>query len=69
MGQSRKAWFDRLPKAVKAFGYTQCQTDHTTFIKFSPAGNRAILIVSVDDIILTGDDCDEIHKLKDFLAK
>ena len=37
-------------------GYRQSQGDHTFFIKHSISGGVAILIVYVDDIIITGDD-------------
>ncbi|KAJ4703138.1 Retrovirus-related Pol polyprotein from transposon TNT 1-94 [Melia azedarach] len=67
--QSPRAWFDRFTKAIKGFGYNQCQADHTMFIKQSFAGRKAILIVYVDDIILTGDHEEETLKLKEFLAK
>lgn len=67
--QSPRAWFDRFTKVVKRVGYDQCQTDHTMFVKHSPSGKKAILIVYVDDIILTGDHNEEIQKLKSFLAK
>lgn len=50
-------------------GYTQYQSDHILFVKNSVIGKRVILIVYVDDIILTGDHNEEISKLKDFLAK
>lgn len=67
--QSPRAWFDKFTRAVKKFGYDQCQTDHTMFVKHSSSGKKAILIVYVDDIILTGDHDEEILKLKRFLAK
>ncbi|CAN1132933.1 Retrovirus-related Pol polyprotein from transposon TNT 1-94 [Linum perenne] len=66
--QSPRAWFDRFTKAVKSADYYQCQTDHTMFIKCTKSGKRAILIVYVDDIIITGDALDEIQKLKKYLA-
>ncbi|KAK4860449.1 hypothetical protein QYF36_024063 [Acer negundo] len=52
--QSARAWFDRFTKAIKKHGYSQEQADHTLFTKFSPTGQVAILIVYVDDIIVTG---------------
>jgi len=66
--QSPRAWFERFGKAVKGHGYTQSQADHTMFYKHSKEGKIAILIVYVDDIILTGDDLDELKRLKNVLA-
>jgi hypothetical protein len=50
------------------FGYKQSHADHTMFIKRSN-GKIAILIVYVDDIIMTGDDVNEIVSLKALLAQ
>ncbi|KAL5758013.1 hypothetical protein ACOSP7_020624 [Xanthoceras sorbifolium] len=66
--QSPRAWFERFTKAVKRFGYTQCQADHTLFVHHA-TGVITILIVYVDDIIMTGNSEEEIQKLKSFLAK
>ena len=67
--QSPRTWFERFTKAVKRYEYLQCQTDHTLFVKHSPKGKITIFIVYVDDIILTGNCDEEIHKLKRILAK
>lgn len=67
--QLSRAWFDRFSKAVKRFGYTQCQADHTLFIKQLGRGESSILIVYVDDIVLIGDFLEEMKRLKNFLAK
>ncbi|KAL5750189.1 hypothetical protein ACOSP7_024792 [Xanthoceras sorbifolium] len=67
--QSPRAWFERFTKAVKRYGYSQCQTDHTSFVKHSPGGKITILIINVDDIILTGNYEEEMQKMKVFLAK
>ncbi|KAK2986110.1 hypothetical protein RJ640_024609 [Escallonia rubra] len=40
------------------------QADHTMFTRHSTDGKIAILIVYVDDIILTGDDIAELERLK-----
>ncbi|TYK26078.1 Retrovirus-related Pol polyprotein from transposon TNT 1-94 [Cucumis melo var. makuwa] len=45
-------------------GYSQGHSDHTLFTKASKTGKIAILIVYVDDIVLTGDDQTEISQLK-----
>lgn len=65
--QSPRAWFDRFMKAIKKHGYAQAQADHTLFFKHN--GDKvAILIVYVDDIILTGDDVEELARIKAGLA-
>ena len=67
--QSPRAWFGRFTAAMKKMEFKQSQGDHTLFIKKSRNGKITILIVYVDDIIVTGDDLEEIEKLKKQLAK
>ncbi|KAH9704751.1 hypothetical protein KPL70_011593 [Citrus sinensis] len=67
--QSPRAWFERFGKVIKRYGYIQSQADHTMFYKHSNDGKIVILIVYVDDIVLTGDDYDELAKLKKKLAE
>ena len=67
--QSPRAWFERFGKVVKRLGYIQSQADHTLFYKHSANNKIAILIVYVDDIILTGDDSLELKNLREKLAK
>jgi len=64
-----RAWFDRFTKTVAQYGYSQCQANHILFVKTSPEKEIAILIVYVDDIILTGDYEEELVRLKKLLAK
>lgn len=49
-------------------GYRQCQADHTLFIKQQDTKVTA-LIVYVDDIVVTGSDCEEITRLKSNLSR
>ena len=67
--QSPRAWFDKFAKSVRKQGYTQCQADHTLFVKFSSKKKIVVLIVYVDDIILTGDYEEELSGMKKHLAK
>ncbi|KAL5812132.1 hypothetical protein ACOSQ3_027082 [Xanthoceras sorbifolium] len=66
--QSSRAWFEKFTKAVKRFGYTKCQAGHTLFVHHA-TGFITILILYVDDMIMTGNSEEEIQKLKPFLAK
>ena len=50
-------------------GYTQCQADHTLFLRTSQEEKISLLIVYVDDIILSRNDEEELQKLKKQLAQ
>ena len=66
--QSPQAWFDRFTQAIQQHDYKQVQTDHTLFHK--TIGKKiTILIVYVDDIIVTGNDEVEIGRIKQRLAQ
>ncbi|KAE8672566.1 G patch domain-containing protein TGH [Hibiscus syriacus] len=67
--QSPMAWFDRFAKAMTQNGFKQSQADHTLFRKITLSGKITLLIVYVDDMIITGSDIEEIEKLKMNLAK
>lgn len=56
--------FNVLEKAIRRHCYCQSQVNHTMFYKHSEEGKIDILIVYVDDIILTGDDNVELERLK-----
>ena len=43
--QSPRAWFERFTRVIQQQGYSQCQTDHTLFVKKSGGGKLSILIV------------------------
>lgn len=66
--QSPRAWFDRFRQAMLKMGYSQSNADHTLFFKCG-MNKISILIVYVDDIVITGDDIEEITRLKSHLAK
>jgi Reverse transcriptase (RNA-dependent DNA polymerase) len=66
--QSPRAWFERFCSAMKKYEYSQSESDHTLFYR-KRCGKITILIIYVDDIIIIGDDQDEIKKLQGRLCK
>jgi hypothetical protein len=52
---------------MKKYGFTQSNSDHTLFLK-RQQGKVTALIIYVDDIIITGDDREEISRLQGQLA-
>ena len=65
--QSPRAWFGRLSLAMRKYGFQQSNSDHTLFLKCRQA-KITILIVYVDDMIITGNDTEEVVKLQKQLA-
>ncbi|CAJ2640890.1 unnamed protein product [Trifolium pratense] len=66
--QSPRAWFGRFTKVMVGLGFKQSQGDHTLFVKHSKSGGVTVLLVYVDDIIVTGDNEEEQQMLSQHLA-
>lgn len=65
--QSPRAWFGRFSSAMKKYGYRQSDSDHTLFLKHRQDKVTA-LIVYVEDMIITGNDVEEISMLQKQLS-
>jgi hypothetical protein len=57
--QAPRAWFQRFASVVTAAGFSASAHDPALFVHTSPRG-RIILLLYVDDMIITGDDADFI---------
>ena len=66
--QSLRAWFGRFSNAMKNYGYQQSDSDHTLFLKHNQ-GKITVLIIYVDDMVITGNDVMEIQTLEERLSK
>ena len=53
---------------MRAFGYRQSNLDHTLFLK-KQHGKITTLIVYVDDMVVTGNDPEEIKVLQNYLYR
>ena len=67
--QSPRAWFGKFTKIMKLLEYRQCNGDHTLFFQYSSAQGITILIVYVDDIIITENNTAEAKRLEDHMLK
>ena len=61
--QSPRAWFGRFTDVMKKYRHKQSNSDHTLFLK-KRDGKITCLIIYVDVMIITGDDEEEMEKLK-----
>jgi hypothetical protein len=52
---------------MRKYGFQQSNSDHTLFLK-RRQGKITALIIYVDDMIITGDDSEEIYRLEKHLA-
>ncbi|KAH9785453.1 retrovirus-related pol polyprotein from transposon RE1 [Citrus sinensis] len=52
--QAPRAWFDRLRKALLQWGFQNSKADSSLFIKHE-SGGIVVVLVYVDDILITGD--------------
>jgi len=66
--QASREWFATLSIFFIFAGYTQSMNDHSLFINYSERSFTTILVY-VDDIILAGNDKEEIDQIKQALNK
>ena len=59
--QEPRAWFEKFRSTLLSFNFTQSQFDSSLLLHTSTSG-IVILLVYVDDIIITGIDCDLIMR-------
>ena len=64
--QAPRAWFEKFHSTILSFSFTQSQYDSSLFFHMSASG-IIILLVYVDDIIITDTDCGLITKLQRLL--
>ena len=64
--QSPHAWFGKFSQAIETFGMQKSKSDHSVFYKNS-SSSIILLVVYVDNIVITGSDSKGILSLKSFL--
>ncbi|CAH9142653.1 unnamed protein product [Cuscuta epithymum] len=64
--QSPRAWFGKFSQSIERFGMIKGQSDHSVFYRRTKTG-ITLLVVYVDDIVITGSDTAGILALKNFL--
>ena len=66
--QAPRAWFTKFSSTIFRLGYTASSYDSALFLCRTDKGT-ILLLLYVDDMIITGDDLSGIQELKDFLSQ
>ncbi|KAM1308167.1 hypothetical protein ACFX2H_010323 [Malus domestica] len=66
--QSPRAWYAKLSSVLISVGFKSSNADSSLFIRTRAVGTLVVLIY-VDDLIITGDNTDEISTLKQSLRQ
>ena len=65
--QAPRAWFAKFSPAISLLDYIASHYDSALFLRRTDKGT-ILLLLYVDDMIITGDDLSGIQELKDFLS-
>ena len=66
--QAPRAWFAKFSSTIFCLGYTASLYDFALFLRRTNKGT-ILLLLYVDDMIITGDDLNGIQEFKDFLSQ
>ncbi|CAM8911709.1 unnamed protein product [Rhodiola kirilowii] len=64
--QTSRQWFARFSDSLVEFGFVQSLNDYSLF-KLSRQGEFLVLLVYVDDVVITGTSSSLINKVKQFI--
>ena len=64
--QASRTWFSTFFHVIKSVGFQQSKTDYSLFTRQNNS-SFTVLLIYVDDILLTGNDLTEIQRVKDCL--
>ena len=64
--QAPRAWFAKFSSTISRLGYMASHYDSALFLRRTDKGT-ILLLLYVDDMIITGDDLNGIQELKVFL--
>jgi Reverse transcriptase (RNA-dependent DNA polymerase) len=66
--QSPRAWYAKLSSALIQFGFQVSNADHSMFVKRN-MNCTIVVLIYVDDIIITGNDINATQDVKQYLQK
>ena len=66
--QAPRAWFAKFSSTISRLGYMASHYDSTLFLCHTNKGTM-LLLLFVDDMIITDDDLSGIQELKDFFSQ
>ena len=64
--QASRQWFSMFTEAILAAGFVQSKADYSLFIQ-KVGDSLTVLLIYVDDILITGNNLDSIRATKEFL--
>lgn len=65
--QSPRCWFAKLADALLNYGFKQTRSDYSLFV-FHRDGISLLILVYVDDLIISGNSSSAIQEFKDYLS-
>ena len=66
--QAPRAWFAKFSSTISCLGYMANYYDFALYLYRTDKGT-IVLLLYMDDMIITGDDLNGIQELKDFLSQ
>ena len=67
--QAPRAWYERMDNHLIQLGFSRSQSEATLYVKVNAAGESLVVLIYVEDILVTGSKVELIQRFKDEMEK
>ena len=64
--QAPRVWYEKLKSTLSSLGFSPTKSDNALYVKLHE-GKTVYILVYVDDILVTGDNDEEVNKIISYL--
>jgi hypothetical protein len=68
LNKAPRQWYLKFDRFLTEQGYSRCHSDHSVYFKRLENGSYIILLLYVDDMLVTGSSMQDINVLKNKLS-
>ena len=67
--QSGRAWYKEIDQKLQELGFLRCQSDHSIYVKYDDSGEKILISIYVDDLMIATKNEEALKETKELLKE